>query len=252
MSQSVGDLSASLEDYLEAILVLSRQKKVVRVRDIASYTRVAMSSVNGAVKRLLEQDLVIHERYEFVELSEKGAKLAEKILERHNLLTHLLRDILHVNPETAEKDACTIEHHLSQETLNHILDFFFFVEVCPKGAKTWKNYSHKCIEGECMDEECMDEDCSFRKIWKEGRRRIATGKKDLRIGHIRPGNSMKVVKIDASDKDKKQITEKGIDLNKTIEIIKWSSSKDTVDLKIDQKTITMTKEEAAMIVVELV
>lgn len=137
MPRSVGDLSSSLEDYLEAILVLSRRKKVVRVRDIAERLGVAMSSVNGALKRLAEQGLVSHERYEFVDLTEKGQTLAQKILDRHQLLKRFLINVLHVSEDIAEKDACCIEHHLSQETVDHILDFYLFIESSPEKFKTW-------------------------------------------------------------------------------------------------------------------
>ena len=140
MPRSVGDLSSSLEDYLESILVLSRRKKVVRVRDIAERLGVAMSSVNGALKRLAEQDLVTHERYEFVDLTKKGQALAQKILDRHQLLKRFLMNVLQVSEETSEKDACSIEHYLSQETVDHILDFFLFIESCPEGIESWKEY----------------------------------------------------------------------------------------------------------------
>jgi len=123
MSRYVGELSSSLEDYLEAILVLAREKKVARVRDIAARLGVAMSSVDGALRRLADENLVRHERYEFVELTDKGVALARKIFDRHKLLTHLLHDILGVDAETAEKDACAIEHHVSQKTIQSIIDF---------------------------------------------------------------------------------------------------------------------------------
>jgi len=123
MSPYVGELSSSLENYLEEILVLTKEKKVVRVRDIAARLGVAMSSVDGALHRLADENLVRHERYEFVELTEKGIALARKIFDRHKLLTHLLHDILGVDAETAEKDACAIEHHVSQKTIQSIIDF---------------------------------------------------------------------------------------------------------------------------------
>lgn len=119
----VGHLSSCLEDYLETVLVLIREKKVARMRDVAERMGVAMSSANSAIKRLAESGLVSHKRYEFIELTEKGEIMAKKILERHNLLTHLLRDVMGVHAETAEKDACAIEHHVSQETIRRIMEF---------------------------------------------------------------------------------------------------------------------------------
>jgi len=159
MSRYVGELSSSLEDYLEAILVLSREKKVARVRDIAARLGVAMSSVDGALRRLADENLVRHERYEFVELTEKGVALARKIFDRHNLLTHLLHDILGVDAETAEKDACAIEHHVSQKTIQSIIDFsiqrekYHTLKDIPPGksARVVRLLSHGAIRKRMLD-----------------------------------------------------------------------------------------------------
>ena len=134
----VEHLSSCLEDYLETVLVLKREKKVVRMRDIAKHMGVAMSSAHSAIKRLAVAGLVNHRRYESIELTEKGENMAKKILDRHNLLTQLLRDVIGVHAETAEKDACAIEHHVSQETIRRIMEILP-PEKNPAEEKTLKN-----------------------------------------------------------------------------------------------------------------
>jgi DtxR family Mn-dependent transcriptional regulator len=109
-------MTQSLEDYLEMVSFLSDEGEV-RVTDIATRLGVSKPSVLTALKTLEEQGLLEHERYRTVILTQQGAVMASEIRERHNFLTAFLRDTIGVNPETAEEDACKMEHILSEETL---------------------------------------------------------------------------------------------------------------------------------------
>ncbi|MBN1902723.1 DtxR family transcriptional regulator [Candidatus Sumerlaeota bacterium] len=250
MKPSLDDLSlsASLEDYLEAILVLSREKKAVRVRDIALKLNVSMSSVNGALKRLTEQKLARHERYEYVELTPEGALIAQKILDRHNLLLHFLSDILHVPVEQAEKESCAIEHHLSQETIDRILDFIFFIDVCPKGVESWKNIYEKCLQGECTDD-----NCSLRKLRPEGRHIKVSGKEiPLTLKHIKPGFSVKVKKITAKGNLRKRLLDMGFSPGILMYLQRVAPLGDPIEVKVRGFNLSLRKNEADFIEVELV
>ncbi|MDR2842423.1 MAG: metal-dependent transcriptional regulator [Spirochaetaceae bacterium] len=110
-------MTQSQEDYLEMVSFLSDEGEV-RVTDIASRLGFSKPSVFTAVKSLEEKELVEHKRYSTISLTAKGKALAKEIRERHNLLTEFLNKILGVNAETAEKDACKMEHVLSEETLS--------------------------------------------------------------------------------------------------------------------------------------
>jgi DtxR family Mn-dependent transcriptional regulator len=112
-------MTQSLEDYLEMVSFLADDGEV-RVTDIASRLGVSKPSVLTALKSLEEQGLLEHERYRTVTLTKKGGVAAAAIRERHDFLTVFLRDILGVSAETAEKDACKMEHFLSDETLKKI------------------------------------------------------------------------------------------------------------------------------------
>ena len=110
-------MTESLENYLEMVSFLADEGEV-RVTDIASRLDVSKPSVLTALKTLEEQGLLEHKRYGAVSLTSKGKTRAAQIRERHRFLTAFLRDILGVTPQTAEKDACKMEHLLSEETLN--------------------------------------------------------------------------------------------------------------------------------------
>jgi len=109
-------MTQSLEDYLEAVSVLADDGEV-RVTDIAARLKVSKPSVHTALKTLEEQGLLEHKRYGTVSLTRKGKLQGAEIRERHSFLTAFLRNIVGVGEETAERDACKMEHHLSGETL---------------------------------------------------------------------------------------------------------------------------------------
>ena len=112
-------MTPSLEDYLEMVSFLSDEGEV-RVTDIASRLGVSKPSVLTALRNLKEQGLLEHERYRRVDLTREGVRQAAEIRERHTTLTVFLQDLVGVSAETAEKDACKMEHLLSEETLKKI------------------------------------------------------------------------------------------------------------------------------------
>ena len=115
-------MTKSLEDYLEEIHVLILEKGRARVRDVAQDLHVKMPSVVKAITELKKLELVNQEPYGDIELTVKGRKLAANVLGRHNLLKAFLVK-LNVPAETADKDACLMEHFLSAETMDKIRDF---------------------------------------------------------------------------------------------------------------------------------
>jgi DtxR family Mn-dependent transcriptional regulator len=116
-------MTQSLEDYLEMVSFLSDEGEV-RVTDIAGRLKVSKPSVLSALRVLEEQGCLEHQRYRGVRLTAKGAVRAAEIRERHDFLTSFLRDTLGVSPETAEQDACKMEHLLSEESFTKMKKFF--------------------------------------------------------------------------------------------------------------------------------
>ena len=108
-------MTQSLEDYLEMVSFLDDEGDV-RVTDVALRLGVSKPSVLTALKTLEDQGLLKHERYKGVRLTAMGKVRAREIRERHDFLHSFLRDVLGVSSETAEQDACKLEHILSEET----------------------------------------------------------------------------------------------------------------------------------------
>ncbi|MBR1609737.1 MAG: metal-dependent transcriptional regulator [Kiritimatiellae bacterium] len=119
---TAGKLTTSLEDYLESVYMLLLEKRPARVRDIAAELGVTTPSVVNALTALKERGLVSQEPYGSVELTEPGLAAARKVLSRHKLLTAFL-GFLGDDEETAETDACKMEHVLSDATVANIAAF---------------------------------------------------------------------------------------------------------------------------------
>lgn len=109
----------SAEDYLETILVLSKQGGGVRSIDIATMLGVSKPSVSHAMKLLREDGYIAMDRYGTVTLLEKGAEIANQIYERHTVLSKMLEG-LGVPSDIALEDACKMEHDISQESFEKI------------------------------------------------------------------------------------------------------------------------------------
>lgn len=116
-------IQKSGEDYLEAILALTqKQNGDVRSVDVSRYLGVTRPSVSRAMKLLIEGGFVIMHPNGQLELTEEGRQIATGIYERHRVLTGWLES-LGVSPETAEEDACRIEHDLSAETFSKLKEY---------------------------------------------------------------------------------------------------------------------------------
>lgn len=112
----------SREDYLERILMLQKNGSKVRAIDIAKSMGYSKPSVSIALKKLRESELIAVDENGYISLTEKGKEIAVSVYERHEVITSLLIK-LGVSSETAEDDACKIEHELSEETFNALKDF---------------------------------------------------------------------------------------------------------------------------------
>ena len=109
----------SAEDYLEAILRLSQKGGGVRSVDIATMLSVSKPSVSHVMKLLREDGYIAMDRYGTVTLLDKGAEIANRIYERHTVLTTMLES-LGVPSEIARADACKMEHDISDESFARI------------------------------------------------------------------------------------------------------------------------------------
>lgn len=110
---------ASGEDYLEAVLVLQKEKGMVRSVDLARHMGFSKPSISHAVGVLKNGGFLTVDEDGYLHLTEDGREVAEKIYERHQFFTEQLVAV-GVDRETAERDACRIEHAISEETFQKL------------------------------------------------------------------------------------------------------------------------------------
>ena len=115
-------LLESGEMYLETILVLTKEKKSVRSLDVAEYRNYSKPSVSRAVKLLRDGGYITVDRDGYLLLTDVGREVAEKIYDRHRVLTEFLTS-LGVDVDTASQDACKMEHVISDTTLDAIKSY---------------------------------------------------------------------------------------------------------------------------------
>jgi len=130
-------LTRRLEDYLEAVLVLIRSSGVARVRDIAARTDVSMSSVTAALKQLAQIGLVHYDPYELVTLTARGEAAGEKIRRKHNTLADFLVNVLDVDTERAEANACRMEHVVDDQVLRRLRTLGEFLALRSGREEDW-------------------------------------------------------------------------------------------------------------------
>lgn len=117
-------MQESPEDYLETIYMLSLHSSEVRSIDVARHLGYSKPSVSVAMKRLRENEYVNMDDNNLLTLTESGLAIARSIYERHQVISGYLMSI-GVSEETALKDACRIEHVLSEETFHKIKEIFY-------------------------------------------------------------------------------------------------------------------------------
>jgi DtxR family Mn-dependent transcriptional regulator len=153
--------TASMEDYLEAIANLGEGSEVVRVKQISEMLGVKMPSVTSALKKLSERELVKHERYGYIKLTPEGDKVARDVIRRHKALTRFFAQALGIDRETAEGDACKIEHVISPLSMERLTKFVEFIGACPLGGTNFPSrYEYYLEHGE------LPQDCSKRSVKK--------------------------------------------------------------------------------------
>lgn len=130
-------LSHSLEDYIEAIYLINQKKKVVRVKEVSKFLDVKTPSVVDAVSKLQDKGLLIHEKYGYLYLTKKGIEAARTVYKKHEEVYKFLHNFLGIDESISEKDACEIEHFISNETLTRIVKLMKFIETDPEGYPDW-------------------------------------------------------------------------------------------------------------------
>jgi len=118
-----GSLTPTRENYLRALYQLSRSGGSVRLTDLARTQGVRLPTARHFVDRLREAGLAEQESYRRITLTKTGKRVGREICDRFNLMREFLTEVLGVAEEVAEREACMMEHHLDEDTLNRLAKF---------------------------------------------------------------------------------------------------------------------------------
>ena len=158
MSQA-NALSASLEDYLEAIFNIISANGRVRVKDIAGRLGVKAGSVTTALQALTKNGYINYKPYGIITLTSKGLEQAQKVTRKHEILQRFFVEILGADSQEAETGACKIEHVISDKLLDRLVTFAGFIKSCPQGNNGMIESFHRFYENLADTPFAKKEDC---------------------------------------------------------------------------------------------
>lgn len=236
MSKAV-NITAALEDYLEAIFNLCRFDSAARSRDIAETLNVHKSTVTAALKSLGQLNLINYAPYEAVTLTDAGRKVAEDVARRHAALKHFFIHVLRVDNSMAESAACGMEHSVPREIVDKLVAFASQMQGCPRleadGVAVADDSCAACLERE-------DADGGLHPI----------SEPQTTLDKVVPGETARVVLIKGGGQIKKRITEMGITRGSVLAVERVAPLGDPMDIKIRGYRLSLRKEEASRIVIE--
>jgi DtxR family Mn-dependent transcriptional regulator len=241
-----------MEDYLEAIFHISSEKQAARAKDIADRLKVNKSSVTGALRSLSEKGYVNYAPYDIITLTDKGKILAEDVVRRHETLKDFFLKILLLEEDEAEEASCKIEHAISNKIMDRIINFVEFIEICPRGGQEWiKGFRRHCERGDtsirCANSIaiCL-EDLEKRKDLIRN-----SPRKTVLLEEMDPGQRGKILKIQEHSEIDDRLSGMGISSGSIIEVEGQKSGADDIAVKVRGYHLSLRKNEAANISVEL-
>ena len=245
-------VTASMEDYLEAIFHIVAAKGAARAKDIAKALKVTNASVTGALQSLSARDLVNYAPHDVITLTPSGKAVAKDVVRRHEVLRDFFVRVLAVDKDIAEEGACRMEHAVPKPILERLIQYSEFLEVCPRAGSKWiKGFGYYCDQkqttGSCVQciSECL-EDAASRK---EGQ--AATESRTMTLRDLKPGHKARISKIKGRGGVNRRIMEMGVTPGAVVEIERVAPLGDPIDVKVKGYHLSLRKEEAAGIIVDI-
>ena len=237
-------LTQALEDYLLTIYQFTQSHGFVRVKDIVRARNVKAGSVSPAMRRLSELGLVEYVQREYIKLTETGETEARKIFSRHELLSRFFHEILKMEHEASEQEACAMEHSLSESAMDRLVSFFEFLHVCPHSFLTyWERYQ-TCRGSHPLDHQC--EHCPDAPPLSAGRgsERVCCNPRPETLAGVAPGKAVRILKIGGTPEMRRSLLDRGILPESSVEIDHFLSDGALVHLDGFVCKLTLSECEA--------
>jgi DtxR family Mn-dependent transcriptional regulator len=243
------ELTASQEDYLEAILGLIRQTGNARVRDIAKRLSVAKSSVTYALRGLADRGLVNYEPYQLVSLTNAGQAAAEQVRRKHRGLSRFLQDVLDVDKTIAEQNACRIEHAVTDGLVRRLSCFGEFMAASLVPARQLPEAFRQYCEEQRRTGSC--EGCKVAAERSSGDATQGEEKKmDTTLADLEPGEKAKIIRVGGAAAANKRLMEMGLTRGAMLTIVRVAPLGDPVEVQVRGYNLSLRKTEAKAVEVE--
>ena len=231
-----GTITPAMQDYLKTMLSLSESMDEIRVTDIASMLNIAKASVAQGIDHLKKHGLVLQEKYGPVELTASGKKVAQEVRWRHGKLKQFLIDVLEVEPKIAEKDACLMEHVVSAHTMTRLMSYLETFEAA-QASDTNRG---------------VDARIQVKQQMKALKVKDSTEIKHVKtLSELKKGEYGKVLRITSTGTLKKRLLDMGITTGAEIQVKSFAPMGDPVEIKIKGYNLSLRKEEASQIFIEM-
>lgn len=244
-TQSPSDLSSSLEDYLETIFELVREKRVARVRDIAEARNVKAASVSPALRKLASLGLIEYTEREFIGLTPKGEVAARRVLARHTALTDFLHQVLGMTAAQASSDACAMEHSLSDEGMSHLTSFLEYLQMCPEAGAFLRHYrdcGHMSGNTRVCDSSCQP---AKKKLAQFSRTTSFLSLAELPILA-----AAKVKMVQGAGALRQRLLDLGLLPGANIQVLRAAPASGPLWIQLDGSQLSLRRSEAEVVLVE--
>jgi DtxR family Mn-dependent transcriptional regulator len=230
----------SVEDYLKALYVLSRNGKTVTTTEIAKHFEIAPASVTEMLKKLAKKGYVKYSPYHGAKLTDKGLQVSEKITRKHRLLERFLHDVLRIRDDRVHLEACEMEHTLSDDAEESLCRFLKHPDKCPDDNKIIP----ACSLPFSSCEECI-------ALHRRGEEEVGRREEKLvSMSNLKEGQEGKVSFIRGEHKVLQRLLDMGLTPGTSISVVRVAPLKGPVEVCVRGSRLALGQDIATNVFVD--
>lgn len=231
----------SVEDYLKTVHVLSRNGTAASTSEISHVLKVAPASVTEMLKKLAESGYVDYSPYRGSSLTAKGVEEAQRVARKHRLLEKFLSDVLHIRNDEVHKQACEMEHALSDEVEESLCRFLNHPDKCPDDGKVIP----ACDLPFASCEECI-------KLHSEGLEEVGKRSQNLvALSDLKEGQFGKVSFIRGGHEVLQRLLDMGLTPGTRISVVKAAPFEGPVEVAVRSSKLALGRGIASKVFVDM-
>jgi DtxR family Mn-dependent transcriptional regulator len=238
-------LSASLEDYLEAIFHIVRQKTAARPKDISQFLGVGNSSVTGALKALAARKLVNYAPYDLVTLTPSGENTARDVVRRHESLREFFIKVLAADNELADQAACKMEHTIPPELMDRFVRFVEYIEMCPQGGSDLLKGFRDHMEKGCRP--TRFDDCEFSSSLPTAHSGLDDSPEITTLLDLKPNQHAIVSRVQGQGPLRRRLMDLGLITGTPVTMERSAPLGDPLEILVKGTHLSLRREEASSV-----